>query len=64
MQRPVCKVLITDLDNTLWDWFDIWYSSFRPFLRSFGNKRNIRTRFEVTYSTRAPKYGTSEYSFS
>jgi FMN phosphatase YigB (HAD superfamily) len=26
------SVLITDLDNTLWDWFEIWYSSFRPFL--------------------------------
>jgi phosphoglycolate phosphatase len=23
---------VTDLDNTLWDWFELWHSAFRPFL--------------------------------
>src|SRR4051812_26769829 len=30
--RPVAHLLVTDLDNTLWDWFDIWYESFSRLL--------------------------------
>jgi phosphoglycolate phosphatase len=30
-KRPV-SVLITDLDNTLYDWFEVWYQSFRGML--------------------------------
>jgi len=30
--RPQISILVTDLDNTLWNWFDIWYGSFKPFL--------------------------------
>ena len=26
------RILITDLDNTLWDWFDAWYQSFTALL--------------------------------
>lgn len=30
--RTAKKVLITDLDNTLWDWFDAWYQAFSAML--------------------------------
>ncbi|SRR6266566_3818204 len=29
---PKVSLLITDLDNTLWDWVDMWYRSFAPLL--------------------------------
>jgi FMN phosphatase YigB (HAD superfamily) len=57
------SVIVTDLDNTLYDWFDIWYSSFRPMLDVLVSesgvpehelKREIRTIHQ--------RYGTSEYS--
>lgn len=31
-QERKVSVVVTDLDNTLWNWFEIWHSSFRPFL--------------------------------
>ena len=30
--RPRARLLVTDLDNTLYDWFDIWHSSFSALL--------------------------------
>ncbi len=30
--RPQYRVLITDLDNTLWDWFGAWFKSFDAML--------------------------------
>ena len=62
------SVVITDLDNTLFDWVHIWYSSFSAMLDKIikiaeitdDDKkqkliREIKTIFE--------KYGTTEYSF-
>ena len=31
MEKRVCRLLILDLDNTLWDWFEIWRRSFGAF---------------------------------
>lgn len=31
--RPVVSLLVTDLDNTLWDWFEIWYRPFHAMFR-------------------------------
>src|SRR5690349_5217643 len=30
--NPPISLLVTDLDNTLWDWFAIWYASFSALL--------------------------------
>ena len=35
------SVIITDLDNTLFDWFDIWYKSFNAMLSLLVNKSGI-----------------------
>ena len=32
MTRQPPQLLITDLDNTLWDWFAAWYESFSALL--------------------------------
>lgn len=58
------SVFITDLDNTLFDWVDIWYQSFFPMLVEIARigglemeqlKKEIRTIHQ--------QRGTSEYAF-
>ena len=34
MKKPIIDLVITDLDNTLYDWFEPWYHAFSAFLRS------------------------------
>ena len=56
--------LITDLDNTLFDWADIWYQCFSAMLdeivRISGlNRETLISEIRAIHQ----KYGTSEYSF-
>lgn len=62
--KPLAKVLITDLDNTLWDWFKIWHSGFLPFLKeaekiSGISANELKTLIRPVHQ----EHGTSEYSF-
>src|SRR5512133_2830625 len=58
------RVLITDLDDTLWNWLDIWYSAFYPMfqeiLRVTGETE--ATLISVIKSIHERR-GTSEYTF-
>jgi phosphoglycolate phosphatase-like HAD superfamily hydrolase len=59
-----CSVLITDLDNTLWDWFDIWYRSFNALLQevvriSGVDQHILEEEIRAVHQARR----TSEYSF-
>ncbi|MCA4722167.1 HAD family hydrolase [Mycolicibacterium fortuitum] len=61
--RAGLRVLITDLDNTLWDWFRAWYVSFNAMLERLtelsGVPREIlEAEIRVVHQLR----GTSEYS--
>lgn len=58
------SVLITDLDNTLFDWFSIWYHSFHAMLLKVEEISGI-SRDELIREIRPihQKHGTSEYSF-
>ena len=59
------SVVITDLDNTLFDWFDIWYKSFNAMLSSLVNKSGIpQGILEEEFKMVHQKHGTSEYAFS
>lgn len=58
------SVLITDLDNTLFDWFSVWYHSFSAMLDEVVNITQIPK--SVLISQIKPihqKYGTAEYAF-
>ena len=58
------KVLITDIDNTLFDWFTMWYQSFDAMIRKVSEISNIP--LEVLYPEIKKihqKYGTAEYAF-
>lgn len=58
------KALITDVDNTLFDWVDIWYQSFTAMLRKIHEITGISEEdLYSPISTIHQKYGTSEYAF-
>jgi phosphoglycolate phosphatase-like HAD superfamily hydrolase len=57
-------VLVTDLDNTLFDWFDIWYTSFSAMLNEIVRISNLPIEvLEREIKTVHEKHGTSEYAF-
>lgn len=64
MTRPKVTVLITDLDNTLFDWVDIWYRSFSAMLDSIVEISGIAKEVLIQeIQSVHQKHGTSEYAF-
>jgi phosphoglycolate phosphatase-like HAD superfamily hydrolase len=63
MGRKEISVIITDLDNTLYDWFEVWSQSFSAMLNSLTNESGIpkETLIEEIKAIHE-KYGTSEYA--
>lgn len=58
------KLLITDLDNTLFDWFDIWYYPFRGMLDALVLLSGIpESRLKMEIKKVHQRHGTSEYAF-
>lgn len=62
-RRPRVSLLVTDLDNTLYDWFKIWYASFEPMLREILRISEVPEE-ELLAEIRAVHQlrGTAEYS--
>src|ERR1035438_7768408 len=62
--RPHVSLLITDLDNTLYDWFRMWYSSFSAMLDAICATSDIpRAALLAEIRTVHQRRGTSEYSY-
>lgn len=62
--KPHLSVLITDLDNTLFDWFEPWYVSFSSLIRVLAEQSGLDK--ETLYSESQAVFqahGTSEYAF-
>ena len=62
--RPQVKVLIIDLDNTIYDWFAIWYASFIPVYEGLtcrlgGDVALLEQKIRNIHQARR----TSEYTF-
>jgi phosphoglycolate phosphatase-like HAD superfamily hydrolase len=62
--KPVVGLLVLDLDNTVWDWFDAWYESFAAMLEKLTADTGIpleqlKAEIKEVHQNR----GTSEYSF-
>ncbi len=59
------SLIITDLDNTLYDWLGIWHGSFRAMFdevyRISGIDPNV---LKAEFRTVFQKHGTSEYAFA
>jgi FMN phosphatase YigB (HAD superfamily) len=63
-QRPVVSLLVTDLDNTLWDWFEIWHDSFSVLLEGVAERSGVaRDVLESEAREIHQRRGTSEYSY-
>ncbi|HEX8680859.1 MAG TPA: HAD hydrolase-like protein, partial [Ardenticatenaceae bacterium] len=63
MKKEV-SVVITDLDNTLFDWVEMWYCSFKVMLDELVRLSGIEQRVLETEIQRLfQQYGTSEYPF-
>jgi FMN phosphatase YigB (HAD superfamily) len=63
-ERPRVRLLVTDLDNTLYDWFHIWHSSFAALLDEVARVSGIppevlRRDARIVHQ----RHRTSEYSF-
>ncbi|EKN5078462.1 HAD family hydrolase [Yersinia enterocolitica] len=57
-------VLITDLDNTLFDWFSVWYHSFNAMLNKTVEISGFSKDFLIEQIKPIhQKHGTAEYSF-
>ncbi len=62
-KQPRVSVLVTDLDNTLWDWFGIWHASFSALLEGLAEISGVDTDvLEHEIRTIHQRVGTSEYS--
>lgn len=57
------RVLVTDLDNTLWDWFAAWHASFSGMLNALVEDSGVpRPVLETEIKALHQRYGTTEYS--
>lgn len=63
MTEPVKRVLVTDLDNTLWDWFEAWYACFSAMLQSLIDDTGVPQHvLEAQLRSLHQRYRTVEYS--
>ena len=62
--RPRVSVIITDLDNTLFDWVEIWFQPFNAMLEKLVSSSGI-PRQQLIDEIREvhQKHGSSEYAF-
>lgn len=59
----VPRILITDLDNTLWDWFEAWHRSFSALLDGLVSISGVdRQTLEQQIKAVHQQRGTTEYS--
>lgn len=57
------SVLVTDLDNTTWDWFEAWFRSFSAMLEKLSNDSGVpRSQLEAEIRPIHQLRGTTEYS--
>jgi FMN phosphatase YigB (HAD superfamily) len=62
--QPIKKILITDLDNTLFDWVGLWYACFAPMMQKIAEIAGIdREQLKPHIKAVHQKHGTSEYAF-
>jgi len=61
--RPRVTVLVTDLDNTLWDWFHAWHASFAAMLLRLSDMTGLAPSVLEGEIRRVHQLrGTTEYS--
>ena len=65
MARPAVTVVVTDIDNTLYDWMEMWSRAFGAMLTRLAADSGVpREILEREFSTVHQRHGTSEYAFA
>jgi phosphoglycolate phosphatase-like HAD superfamily hydrolase len=63
--RPAATVLVTDMDNTLFDWLEMWYAAFGAMLdRLVADSGVPREQLEDELFAIHQRHGTTEYAFA
>lgn len=58
------SLLVTDLDNTLYDWFDVWHASYEALLHALAHASRVpRSLLEREIRTVHQRRRTSEYTY-
>jgi phosphoglycolate phosphatase len=61
--KPQISLLVTDLDNTLWDWFKAWHASFSAMLVRLSELSGVPTEILISEIREVHRLrGTTEYS--
>lgn len=56
--------VVTDLDDTIWDWLKMWHSSFEPYFMRISSEFNVNVdTLKSEFKRIHQKYGSSEFSF-
>lgn len=64
MTKPTASVVITDLDNTLFDWFRFWHAAFSAMLDEIVRISELSRDVLLPEIQRIHEtHGTSEYAF-
>jgi len=65
MNKQKINLVVTDLDDTIWDWLNMWHSSFEPYINRISNEFNIDiTTLKEDFKQLHQKYHTTESSFA
>ncbi len=59
------RLLITDLDDTIWDWLSMWHNSFKPYFERIKTECSIKESDLIKdFKKLHQKYHTSEVSYA
>ena len=63
--RPAVSVLVTDMDNTLFDWLGMWEAAFGAMLERLTTHSGVpRETLEEEFFALHQRHGTTEYAFA
>src|SRR5882672_3964281 len=63
--RPAVTVLVTDMDNTLFDWLEMWQAAFGAMLERLTADSGVpRETLEQEFFAIHQRHGTTEYAFA
>ncbi|WP_337968664.1 HAD hydrolase-like protein [uncultured Flavobacterium sp.] len=65
IETNIKNCIVTDLDDTMWDWLGMWYNSFSPYFNDIKDSFNINEDvLKSDFKKLHQKYNTTEVSFA
>jgi FMN phosphatase YigB (HAD superfamily) len=64
MEKKKINFIVTDLDDTIWDWLNMWYQSFNPYITRISKELGIDLSIlKENFKKLHQKYHTTESSY-